>query len=210
MEGADNHSTQRAGPPEPQARGPQSQDQGCSAQRAALRTPHATAREPLSHVRRHGRHNLLQTGRFRHNLLGGRRSHPQTDLQPLPRSERRFVASRTAVSSSSLTSRTIRRHKTETDKMTRPKPPEMLDIPSEKCTTPPSLSGPRVPRAVSADDPRSPPPVGLLLAHLLLHEGFSLGLVVGRPSVIMDTDRCFPCQLATVRCNPSSSENSGR
>ena len=131
MEGADNHSTQRAGPPEPQARGPQSQDQGCSAQRAALRTPHATAREPLSHVRRHGRHNLLQTGRFRHNLLGGRRSHPQTDLQPLPRSERRFVASRTAVSSSSLTSRTIRRHKTETDKMTRPKPTEMLDIPTE-------------------------------------------------------------------------------
>ena len=60
MEGADNHSTQRAGPPEPQAR------------------------EPLSHVRRHGQHNLLQTGRFRHNSLGGRRSHPQADLQPLP------------------------------------------------------------------------------------------------------------------------------
>ena len=47
-------------------------------------SPDPPAREPLSHVRRHGRHNLLQTGRFRHNLLGGRRSHPQADLQPLP------------------------------------------------------------------------------------------------------------------------------
>ena len=170
-------------------------------------SPDPPAREPVSHVRRHGRHNLLQTGRFRHNLLGGRRSHPQADLQLLPLS----TAFRRLSNGGYLRRLShLSNHSKTQDRDRQDRNPQKCWIYPQKCTTPPSLSGPRVPRAVSADAPRSPPPVGLLLAHLLLHEGFSLGLVVGRPSVIMDTDRCFPCQLATVRCNPSSSENSGR
>ena len=90
--------------------------------------------------------------------------------------------------------------------MTRPKPPEMLDIPTEMHDPAIAFWPSRASRSIC----RRSALAAALLAHLLLHEGFSLGLVVGRPSVIMDTDRCFPCQLATVRCNPSSSENSGR